>query len=658
MKYAQRVHYANYADDGQYKILVGFLEEHRSLIDEITLFTEDFHHGYHPLDKFQNVCDILKTRISDLKSKGFKNVGVNMLDTIGHIDEGYTIFDKSPFQHITDPYGNVSESCICPNAPGFKEYITKKYIMLAKADPDFIWVDDDIKIFYNGVKFGCFCDNCLAEFNRLNGYDFTREQLAKALCDPSQAQLRSKWVIWISELIGNLLGVIKDAVYSVNPDIKMGFMTQRQSWSTYHNCDFEMWFNKLNAVRGRPGEGFYFDDIPQNVYIKALETARQSEEYPSAVTDIQYEIEDFPYHKLQKSAVVVDTECKLAALQGINGILANTLRIENVSSHEDAGNITDRLEKSKSLLDRTCEYAKNGNTYGFYPAVSSRYDMRRPLRDSETFFSFYDGINNDIYPVYTLGMIGIPLTMNSTGAQGVILKGNLSDGYTDGELKEFLSRGVIMDTATLKLLWERGLGEYTGVKIDGEFFDGVCEKYASDPVNEGFEGELFDTRISFWNNTANSLKKVKDGVRTVCELVDYLDNVKGPCMTLYENELGGRVCVIGYSPFRSPASVSKRAQMQRIAEYLLKGSIPVKISDCCKACNVIRVCEDHILYGVTNLSLDILEDISLEIKDKKDCFMLTDDGEEKLECRHGEENKTQTRITRIYPFETKIFVIK
>ncbi len=658
MKYAQRIHYMAYSDEDNYKLLLEYLEKHRDMLDELALFTECYHHGNHPLDDFQKVCDILKVRIQDLKARGFKNVGVNMLDTIGHIDEGYSVFEPSPFQHITDRFGNVSKSCICPNDPQFKEYITRKYQMLAKTDPDFIWVDDDIKIFYNGVTFGCFCDNCVARFNGVHHSHFTKEELIEKLNDPNEKMLRGFWVSRVAHLIGEVLATIKDAVYSVHPDMPLGFMTQKQSWSTYHGCDFDLWFNQLSASRGRPGEGFYFDDTPQNVYVKALETARQMEEYPAIVTDIQYEIENFPYHKLQKSATIVDTECKLAIVHGMNGVLGNIMRIDKAVDYRDVEKIADAIHASKPILDSACEYAKDGFTYGFYPAISAKYDAVKPLREGDNFFASYEGTDSDVTEVYALGMIGVPLSMNYKKASGVILRGNLVDGYNDTELKDFLSRGVIVDGLALKRLYERGFGEYTGVKITGEYVDGVCEKFTDDEVNGEFAGEERDTRIAFWPKPAYSLEPLSDKTRAVCNLIDYNGNTRGACVTLYENELGGRVCVLGYSAFRSLYSVAKYSQIQNITDYLLKGQRPVKINECCKASVVTRACDSGILCGITSLGVDILKDLQIEFKGKKQVFEICADGEKALEVVSQSNDATVCKINNVNPFETKVLIAK
>jgi len=117
-------------------------------------------------------------------------------------------------------------------------------------------------------------------------------------------------------------------VRQVNPALRLGFMTQHQGWSTYNGMDFEAWFGALGAVKGRPGEGFYFDTVPDDVLNKALSTSRQACEYPDTVNDVQYELENFPYHNWQKSDRIVLAEMGMTFAQGMNGVLLNNCHMQ------------------------------------------------------------------------------------------------------------------------------------------------------------------------------------------------------------------------------------------------------------------------------------------------------------------------------------------
>lgn len=57
--------------DQQFARLVGFLQEHRTVIDELSLFTEFWHHGCYPLDRFAAWAAVLAQRLAQLCQQGF-----------------------------------------------------------------------------------------------------------------------------------------------------------------------------------------------------------------------------------------------------------------------------------------------------------------------------------------------------------------------------------------------------------------------------------------------------------------------------------------------------------------------------------------------------------------------------------------------------------
>ena len=56
-----------------------------------------------------------------------------------------------------------------------------KYQLFARAKPDFIWVDDDVRQSHHSVTYPCFCPICLGMFGRGND----RAALVKRMNDPA-----------------------------------------------------------------------------------------------------------------------------------------------------------------------------------------------------------------------------------------------------------------------------------------------------------------------------------------------------------------------------------------------------------------------------------------------------------------------------------------
>lgn len=659
MKLAQRIHYFNWHSDENYSRLIQVCEKYRAAMDELTLFSGYCHHGYNAIDTVEKECQILSDRISDLKKRGFRSVGINVLVTLGHIDEGYTCFEQ-PFTPITGFDGQQSRSCLCPVDQDFKKYISEKYILYAKTHPDFIWVDDDIKLFYNGVKFGCFCPTCIERFNHSQGTDYTRETLVTAIEVPEAIALRAAWVQDTSNKLTELFGLIKTAVQSVDNTIKLGFMTQHQGWSTYNGMSFDDWFNALDGCKGRPGEGFYEDSVPENVCTKALSTSRQASEFPTIVTDRQYEVENFPYNLFQKSIRVILDECTLAIAQGMNGVLLNTLKCNQNSRMEELDPLYNKIIARRSVWDRMNSFADGFHTRGFYPAISANYDKRRPLHDGQSFFTTYDEApNHNVMQTYTLCHIGVPLTMDKEAAAGVILTGDLPDGFTDEELKAFFSKSVIMDGPALRAIERRGLGKYAGVRINGAASDGISEHFnMSDPINEGLLDEYRDIRVAFFGGEGFILEKLDPSVREISHLETYTGDQLGLTTSLYENSLGGRVCVLGYAAYKKVDSLSRRTQLMRICDYLTREKIPAKILDARKAAQFIRTSEDgkKILLSIINLSIDDTGETRVAIYGVKQARLLEDNGKEILLTAEHDGDYAIFTLPSTAPYDMQILL--
>jgi hypothetical protein len=278
------------------------------------------------------------------------------------------------------------------------------------------------------------------------------------------------------------------------------------------------------------------------------------------------------------------------------------------------------------------EYGEGFLGRGLYPAISAHYDHRRPLHRGETFFTTYEETeNHNIMKTYCLCHLGIPLTMDKEGACGLILTGDLPDGYTDDELKLFLSKAVVMDGEALSALERRGLGHFAGVCRTGSAEDSVYERFnTEEEISQGLGDVYRDVRMGFFGGQAVILKSLKPEVR----IISYLDTYQGKCLgiaaSLFENELGGRVCVLGYAPWRKALSLSRRIQMQRITDWLCNDSLEAKILTNIKGALFVRSNREDTKTVVTfiNTSVDPSGEIRIVLRNRNTARLLEDEGRE------------------------------
>lgn len=651
MKIAQRIHLRQLQSEETFRSLVDFLLRHRSCFDELTLFDGFCHHGAIPMEELREVAAVMKKRIAELHKLGFSSVGINVHCTLGHIDEGYTIYGQ-PFQPIIGYRGDASLGCFCPENEARKAFLREKYAMYAATGADFLWVDDDVKFFWNGVKFGCFCPDCMARFNRKMGTDYTRESLVAAMEQPDAVELRAAWVQDISDRMRDLFTLVYEAVHAVNPQVQLGFQTQHQGWSTYNGMDYPVWLEALHGCKGRPGEGYYDDKTPTGFLTKALSCARQASEYPDFVTDVQYELEDFPnYSPLQKSVRINLDELTLAMAQGMNGVLVNTFPADDTVNVRELDNMYDQMAVLRTDWDKMESFARGMHGVGFYPALSSKYDQRRPLHNGQSFFTTYDeAMNHNVMRTYPLCHIGIPLTMDVDHAYGAIFTGDLPDGFTDEQLLGFLKKSVILDAEAALAFERRGLGQYLGVRVGEEVVDGIEEYFIDHPVNEGVVGYRRDVRPAFYGTGGRLLHALCDQVQPISLLRTLKDEPLGIGASLYENELGGRVCVLGYAAYHKIDSFARLRQMRKVTAWLARTELTA-MGSTSLAAQFVRSNGSETMATIVNLSLDVAEPSEYRILGAKTarCLYL---GQETT-CTAREENGFGVfTLPRLLPFET------
>lgn len=617
LRLSWRIFVQTYETDESFAGLEQFLLANREVVDEVAFFETATHHLYLPLEVFAERAAVLQRRIQALKADGIPSVGINVLCTIGHVNEAWHCLPRLPFQPMVGHDGSVSVSCACPNTPEFRAYIRAKYRMMAEARPDFIWVDDDIRMQHHGVANACFCPTCLEIFSRTTGKQWERAELAAALDTPQANDLRQAWVAQNRETLANMLADVESAIHAVNPGIIIGLMTAGAGWSSYSGYDLDYWFAALHAEKGRPGGGYYSDQQPTEVIGKMIEAGRQVVTMPAAATDLQYELENYPYCRLDKSVSTVVNECALALAVGMNGIAFNALGTLDGPYLAERQPLAEGIARHRPYLEEIVTAGHGLPVRGLWPAWTTGIAVKRRVEPGASWWDFDN--RYDLGRCMKLADLGIPLCMERAAADGVILTSRLPDLFTDEELREMLAGGVLLDAGALDVLHERGLGEYTGVRIAKRFDNGVKEYFTADPLNDPAAANDRYVNIEFWGDArgqADVLEPLAPDVRVLSELVNYMGELHGPCMTAFENALGGRVVVAGFAPWIFLGSTAKRTQMQNIADWLTRGTVPVRVETMAKLVPFARLSADRTRGSLVllNAGLDAIEQAQLRLR--------------------------------------------
>lgn len=623
-----RVPYSMYITDKEFERHLSLIKDQTHIQQEIALFTEYAHRGYWPLEGYHNLVQVLKRRIAAYKQAGFASVGLNVLCTLGHLDDSWDMFEKPVMQTAVAIDGYEFRTCLCPTSGEFRAYIAEKFRILAEARPDFIWIDDDFKLKNHGGREICFCPKCIEKFNQRYCLRESFEGLTQSLKTDPDGTLSVKWRKFGVDNLTEIATIMKEAIHSVDPGIKTGMMTVPDDHFPENVTCFEDWMGALAATKGRPGSGFYTDATPTSMLPKFLFCEYQLAHYPPSVTDRQYEYETFPAQDFTKAKTIVKMEFLYGLMEGCNGIaLSGTLAHNNGEMAPFDSRYV--LEENATLFDAVAERAVKLPNCGIY--CSDFFETGPRFMELE-----------------------LPMSGDYRAAVAYVLIGQAPNAYTDEELLKLLSGSVVLDTKALDILEKRGMAKYCGVRSSKYYDHSIVEWLSDSWMNGDYKGWLRDAWVNFAGREvcASALELLDEKVEILSDLKSLCGEYYGPCMTAYENELGGRVAVCTYLFPNSWQFESKRTQWTNLFDWLIPGGLPVKVNLPHKIVPVMRKDSDgNCLLMLTNMTFDTAYNFAVDIA-ANDLKMLRADGTLQDIQSKEVDGKTRVLIEKLKPWES------
>ena len=610
-----RISPSQWMPNERYRELLNLFERHKGVTDEITFFTS-FTHPNLPVEEMSRRCKLLAQRIAEAKALGYRS-GINVLSTMGHHEENLSNSLSGEFTPVTDIAGDVSRGSLCPNDPRLQDYVRQIYKEVTAANPDYIWVDDDVRLMgHMPVALTCFCDHCLALFAKGSSTKYTRSDLRAALSTGKPedcAALRKAWLAHNRATIARLLGLIEQTVHAAKPGLPLGFMTGDRFFEGY---DFDQWAKVLAGPEGapvywRPGGGFYEDSSPGGLVGKSHDIGRQIAFLPPSVLSIQSEIENFPYQRLKKSAHITAVEAATHLAAGCTGAAFNVLS-GNDEPLDEFEPLVARLRRMRPFYDLLAQHLGRARPIGLFTYWN---------KDQAAAGDF---INN---PGWGLGHLnqgsqvlemGLPAAYHQHGALVTLLFPQSVAAMSREEIRDVLAGGVYTDVETLNILNEMGFQELTGMSAGQSHPVDCIEEFAPHPINGSFVPRQRDCRQSFYRVSGfvgYHLKKQDAKVETLARLIDYGGRELSPCsLAVYENKLGGRICVSGYYPWDHLHSLSKNSQMKAIMRWLSRDQLPAYVASYHKVNLWARQTGDGNLgVGLLNASFDAASGLELAV---------------------------------------------
>jgi hypothetical protein len=597
-----------------------FLEQHRPAVDEITLFTEAVL-GYHPLEFLEARLPIFERALRRFRELGWR-AGLNVANTIGHLDGTVGHLDgvpdrlwEVPWQKMVGHDGTVARACSCPIDPAFLEDVRQRYRLLAALEPDFIWVDDDLRINYHPpVRYACFCPLCLADISHRLDQEFTRESLVEALsCEtwPEPHPVRRAWDQRNHEAALGILRAVEEAAHEVAPGLELGLMMSLGEERV------DQWLDALAGpeeapVRLRPGTGWYVDNYPAGLFDKALSLGKiTAHSRPERLASIQCEIENCPDHKLGKSVHLNLVESACYQATGCRGIAYNILPV-GPNALDDCEARLAGIERWRPFFERLVEWGGQLPARGLWTASSSAYYRG----------GYFGGDWSQLEPygpaTRALRELGLPQAFRREDACAVVLAGGAISAFAPEEVMRLLAGGVIADAEAALWIERMGLGSLLGVHPEPIHPGGVLERMTDHSLNGDFGGRWHGSSLDFFLKDASvsRLEPLVPEVETLAELFFYYTEENlGASVTAFENELGGRVAVLGCAPWERAHDSATRAQLGRLAAWASRDTMPAWSA----LCHLLTVfarggaCGSPLLVTLVNSSADPSGDFPLRL---------------------------------------------
>lgn len=649
-----RVAYENWIDSERFDALLELLKKYPCNIQSIALFTAATHAPLTPYEMDRRL-EIIKKRLEQVRKCGFLG-GINILATIGHHEEDLENSLGSKFTYMTNAAGDVCKGSYCMNDSSFlEEYVAPVYGMLVAANPDFIWVDDDIRTGHIPIGVGCFCKNCIDRFNRENNTEYTRDELVKKLDDCIET--RKAWLRHNIDTIKNLFKFISKIVYEKNPDITLGFMTGERYAEGYAFGEFAKALSDggKNKIMWRPGGGAYTDYLFDEIVAKGEEIGRQNAYLPRYVEIIQSEIENFPYQLLKKTPTSTALEAAWSMACGCTGAAFNILPSE---SNEPIENITEHLKAINDLKS-------------FYILLENKIAGKKPIGISTAWSTdaqlsvpkgAYTYASGQMYANFARELFdfGLPQCYDPQNAFVNVVKGNAVSHWSDEKIKALLSRGVYMDAESLAVFKDRDFENLIGFKAEKEISTDAREKFITHFINENIVGGIRNCRQAFNFGDSVSLLPISDKAEILSTLTNYSDEILGSCSHgIFENSVGGRISVGGYYPFSWLLDFNKVTQLKRLMLWLSNNQLPSYVDSYCRIRNHTFKCENGYIIALLNPTNQKYSDLRVAVKTDKSesvCYTM-DNSSYVIEGENSENSYRVFTIKELKPYEMAVIEV-
>ncbi len=584
--------------------------------DEVWLSSD---YGFPKPETHIKSAEVLADAAKMLRDAGLR-VSLQISNTIGHgeymssCDCTGLVYENSPVEKMVGHDGTVADYCFCWNGKHFKKYTLsaiKEYVERVK--PYCVWVDDDLRATnHHPVEYGCFCEGCINEFNKIYGSSFTREQLVNEI-NYGDKLWRERHIEFTRNSLSRLVLEMGEVIHKASPESRMGYQYTVNKWLVGY--DYNFIFDAMYKSTGyrplsRPGGGSYNDhDI--STFIEKSETIdMQNKMLPDYVLDKRPEIESLPDIVYGKSIAGTCFETSYYLASGNNAmsyaILMNDY--ETMSWHSE---MLKSFSDHRAYWERLSKGSENSQQGGMVYATS-----KKPYLVDEKGLMDYTLVR--LGGVRDFRFLGFSIAMKSKSFDNEVhlLCYENAIQMSNDELTKLLGLPVMTDGETINMLNKRGFS----LPIKAENIDTLVlfERFSEHKVNDGIEfrrwGGQFGSSKGFEliEEKSGSLEPLSEYIKVASSNTDedecvYTANcgvrkfkkINKVASGILTTPLGGRWAVFGFDMWNRNMSSEKRKQYLEVAAYISGQRQPAEIVTPIKALLQSRINEKQELTQVS-----------------------------------------------------------
>lgn len=482
MKIIQRID----SDRKHIDLLLSALEKYPGCFTDVWLNTA---YGYPKNEDHRKTADALAEIAEILREKGIR-VSMQLSNTLGHgqymmnKDCSGLVFEGSPVRKMAGHDGTQANYAFCWNDPYFRNYLTEHVrYYVKKIRPAELWIDDDLRAQnHKPVDFGCFCDDCIARFNRQNGTAFTREELVEEYLH-GDIGVRKCYIQFVCDGLAGLTEEICRAVHEESPETAVAL--QIGSNGGYTGYDHRYLLDVMYQTTGHPpmyraGAGSYDDFDPNALLFKAYyDVASLHAKLPEYVTCRCPEIENTPSTAMGKTMYGTALEATLNLANGATGIsFAMVSNLPEDPAFYEKGFA--RFAALHPYWERLAAVSEQ-SVHGGITYAHSKVFYLRPLAPEdgiEVLFVEKNSCANNLV------RNGIPLSFDEREQAVYLLHPETARQMNRQELELLLAENVVTDGETAAYLRTVGidLGVETIACDEVQHLTAV-ERYSDHPVN-------------------------------------------------------------------------------------------------------------------------------------------------------------------------------